>query len=93
MPSAPSSTVDSSGKLQWTNPSVPPVNWNVEACFDDGTPSLVVGEYSTFGSAMTYFDAFGSNWPGGFKVKLWGSDADGNLVYAPTLSSNWTKNI
>jgi hypothetical protein len=93
MPASPVSTINSAGVAEWTNPATPPAFWIVELCFDDGAPALYADQTSsTIGTNVT-FDAFDADFPGGFRLKLYGIDEDGNLVLSPTLSTNTTKFI
>ena len=92
MPSAPSSTVDPSGVLRWTNPGTPPALWVVELVYADGTYAGYQNlSDNALGSADSY-DAYTNMWKGGYYIKLSGLDANANLVFEPTLSTNVTKN-
>ncbi len=91
MPSAPVITITAGGVAQWVNPAVPPLVWNLEICFDDATTPNTIAASTQVPGTNTSFDAFTNLFPGNFRVKLYGTDANANLLFSPTLSTNYTR--
>jgi len=78
--------------VSWVNPGSPPAEWFIDICFADGTTTAQLRLGQNFSGGTTTFDAFGTSWPGGFNVRLYGEDGNGNLLFAPSVSTDVTKN-
>jgi hypothetical protein len=60
-------------------------------CYADGTPDISANQSVGIAGTNNSFDAYGNGFGGGYYLKLSGTDANGNLVVTPTLSTNVTK--
>jgi hypothetical protein len=69
------------------------VYWNLQLNGYDGNFNGLVEQTTQLAGTATTFDAFGNGWPGGGRISLWGTDADGNTTLAPSLSAGLTKNL
>jgi hypothetical protein len=93
MPSAPVIYIDpTTGVVSWTNPATLPVSWNLQLNGYDGNYNSIAIEQEILAGSASSFDAFGNGWAGGGRVSLWGTDANSNTIYAPSLSAGLTKN-
>ena len=92
MPSAPLITVDGAGVAAWTNPAITPDAWVIELCFLDATPPTFFQQATTVSGGLNTYDAYSAGWQGGCALKLYGIDANQNVIIAPTVSTTLTKN-
>jgi hypothetical protein len=91
MPSAPVITIDSSGVAHWSTVGFSVYQWVLQNCFDDGTPDMAFSYTTEVLSPGSSYDCHGNGWGGNYRVKLYGQDANQNVIYSPTLSTNYTK--
>ena len=83
--------VSSAGLVTWTNPATPPANWILQGCAPSGITPLALANQVVLAGTDTSFDAYGATWGGGQLVQIAGTDADGNLIYDFSVSSQLTK--
>jgi len=93
MPSAPACYIDAGGVLNWTNPGSPPANWYAELRLPGMSTSTQFENAASVSGASNFVDLFAANFPGNCPVVLFGTDANSNVTFTPTVAAGLTRDL
>jgi hypothetical protein len=88
---APTPSIDTEGIMSWTI-DTEPYQWIISYVFPDGTkPPNINFDFIPLPGSTDSYDLT-TIFPGGYKVILYGIDANGNLEFTPSITEGVTIN-